>query len=125
MDIKKQDAIQKRLLLGVCLFMTSKKDVATAHAALYPPEPWAQSHQRKFAQKENHAHHGEHVLGFLHHTLQQDRLGIIIFQKLSHFLTQIFRAGTSESMDTHRVCELDKVWVGHTRVRVSLFVKEI
>ena len=124
MDIKER-VQSERLLFGSFSLFISKKDVTTVHATLYPPEPWAQSHQRKLARKENHAHHGEHMLRFLHQTLQQYRLGIIIFQKLFHFFTQIFRAGTSQSMDTHCVCELDKVWVGHARVRVSMFVKEI
>ena len=65
------------------------------------------------------------MLVLLNDTLQQNRFGIIVFQKLFHFLAQIFRTSAPQSVDTHRVGEFDKVWVGHARVRVALFVEQV
>jgi hypothetical protein len=69
--------------------------------------------------------HGQDVFLLVDPSLEQDRLAPVILQKLLHLGRQVFERFGTETLDVHRFGELDKVWVGHSGVRVSLVVEEV
>lgn len=69
--------------------------------------------------------HGVNMLGLVNITLEKNGFTAIILQKLLHLFWQLFQRRRSDTLDVHGFCKLDKVGVGHSRVRVPFLVKQI
>lgn len=69
--------------------------------------------------------HRIHMLVRLHHALHQYRFVVVVLQELLHLRGQFARVVHADSVDAHRLGELDEVGVRHARMRVALFVEQV
>lgn len=69
--------------------------------------------------------HREDMLAGRDHAFEQHGLVIGVLEEFLHFGGELLCTVTPDSVDTHRLGELDKIGVDHTSVCVSLIVEKV
>ena len=70
-------------------------------------------------------YHREDVLAGRDHAFEQHGLVVGVLEEFLHLGGELFCTVTPDSVDTHRLGELNEIRVDHTSVCVSLIVEEI